>query len=47
MQLARFDEAIAACQRAIELRPNFPEAWLNLGGSYLRNEMFEPCGPET
>lgn len=32
--LKRYDDAVAACQKAIELYPNFSLAWNTLGNVY-------------
>jgi Flp pilus assembly protein TadD len=37
----RFPEAIAASQKALELRPNYPEAWNNIGAAYNNMGQFE------
>jgi tetratricopeptide (TPR) repeat protein len=33
----RFDEAIRACELALEIQPNFPEAQINLGNLFARS----------
>jgi protein O-mannosyl-transferase len=38
--IGSFPEAINAYQRAIELRPNYPLAWVNLGQVYLLQQNF-------
>jgi hypothetical protein len=41
----RFDEALAAAQRAIELRPDYPDAFNNLGMVFLSmHRLDEACG---
>ena len=40
-RLRRFDEAIAAYRRAIELKPNYADAWANLGTTLHHSGNFE------
>jgi protein O-mannosyl-transferase len=35
-QAEQYDDSIAACQKALSLRANYPEAWNNIGAAYNR-----------
>ena len=37
----RYVEAIAACRTALELRPNYAEAWNNIGAAYNKLGRYE------
>ena len=37
----RYAEAIAACRTALELRPNYAEAWNNIGAAYNKLGLYE------
>jgi len=38
---ARYAEAIAACRAALEIRPNYAEAWNNIGAAYNKLARYE------
>ena len=40
-ELKRFDEALASCDRALTLRPDYPEALLNRGAILHELKRFE------
>ena len=45
-KLGEHTQAIAACRRAVQLRPSFASAWLNLGVELVadgRDQLAEPC----
>jgi Flp pilus assembly protein TadD len=37
----RYPEAIAACRAALEIRPNYAEAWNNIGAAYNKLGLYE------